>query len=222
MSNVLCIAPHPDDETLGCGGTLLRHKEKNDKIYWLIVTGINEENGWSSTIVNRRKNEIDLVAKSYAFYEVFNLGIPTTKVDVVPLTDIIEKFSKILNSISPEIIYFPFINDVHTDHQIISKATQSVIKWFRNPFIKKALMYETISETDFNFTDSNTFKPNVFINISDYIDEKIEIMKIYQSELGNYPFPRSEKNIKSLASIRGAQSGFEAAESFQLVYEREC
>ena len=82
-------------------------------------------------------------------------------------------------------------------------------------------MYETLSETEFNFVENRTFRPNVFINISQYLDDKIKMMKNYESEIGEFPFPRSEKAIRSLAALRGSQSGFEAAEAFELVYERK-
>ena len=81
-------------------------------------------------------------------------------------------------------------------------------------------MYETISETNFNFIDKNNFQPNVFIDISKFINKKINIMKIYKSEINSHPFPRNEKAIRSLSIIRGSQSGYLAAESFHLVFER--
>jgi len=123
--------------------------------------------------------------------------------------------------VEPDIIYMPFAYDVHTDHQIIAKALQSTLKWFRYPHIKKVYMYETPSESEFNFVESRTFRPNVFVNISQYIDNKIETMNIYEGEMGVFPFPRSEKTIRSLAALRGSQSGFESAEAFELVYERK-
>ena len=82
-------------------------------------------------------------------------------------------------------------------------------------------MYETLSETEFDFVSARNFRPNIFSNISEYLDEKIEIMKIYESEMGNSPFPRSEETIRSLAVYRGSQGGFRAAEAFELVYERK-
>ena len=82
-------------------------------------------------------------------------------------------------------------------------------------------MYETISETENNFIQEKSFRPNVFIDISQYLDEKIKVMKIYESEIGKFPFPRSEKTIRSLAALRGSQSGFDSAEAFELVYERQ-
>jgi LmbE family N-acetylglucosaminyl deacetylase len=218
---ILAIAPHPDDETLGCGGTIFRHKANGDEIYWLIVTGISEDTGWSNDVVKKRDNEIDAVAKKYGFSNVFNLRLPTTKIDTLPLSDLIEKITDVYKKVKPEIIYMPFAYDVHTDHQIIAKALQSTFKWFRYPHIKKVLMYETPSETEFNFVENRIFCPNVFVNISQYIDDKIETMKIYDGEMGEFPFPRSEKTLRALATLRGSQSGFESAEAFELVYERK-
>jgi len=218
---ILAIAPHPDDETLGCGGALFRHKAEGDDIYWLIITGISQEGGWQEKVVNKRDNEIDAVAEKYGFSDVFNLRLPTTKMDTLPISDLIEKISNVYKKVEPDIIYMPFAYDVHTDHQIIAKALQSTLKWFRYPHIKKVYMYETPSETEFNFVENRVFRPNVFVNISLYIDDKIEVMEIYVNEMGEYPFPRSEKTLRALATWRGSQSGFESAEAFELVYERK-
>jgi N-acetylglucosamine malate deacetylase 1 len=218
---ILAIAPHPDDETLGCGGILFKHKAEGDEIYWVIVTGISEDTGLANDVVIKRDTEIMLVSKKYGFSDVFNLRLPTTKIDTLPISDLIGEITDIYKSIKPDVIYMPFAYDVHTDHQIITKALQSTFKWFRYPHIKKVYMYETLSETDFNFVENRVFRPNVFINISQYLEEKIETMKIYDGEMGNFPFPRSEKAMRSLATLRGSQSGFESAEAFELVYERK-
>lgn len=218
---VLVVAPHPDDETLGCGGSLLRHKYEGDELYWCIVTTISKNLGWSQEAIKKRKNEIQLIGKKYNFTDVFNFKLPTTKIDTLPISQLVQNISDVYGKIEPEIIYMPFINDIHTDHQIIAKALQSTIKWFRHSYIKKVLMYETLSETENNFFQEKSFKPNVFVDISQYLDEKVEAMKIYESEIGHFPFPRSEKNIRALATIRGSQSGFTAAEAFELIYQRK-
>jgi len=218
---ILAIAPHPDDETLGCGGTLYKHKAEGDEIYWLIVTGISEDTGWANDAVIKRDNEMNAVSKKYGFSDVFNLRLPTIKIDTLPLSDLIGKITDVYRKMKPEVIYMPFAYDVHTDHQIIAKALQSTFKWFRYPHIKKVYMYETPSETEFNFVENRVFRPNVFINISQYLGNKIKTMKIYDGEMGDFPFPRSEKAIRSLAVLRGSQSGFESAEALELVYERK-
>ena len=221
MSKVLVIAPHPDDETLGCGGALFKHKAEGDDIYWLIITGISQDGGWQEKVVKKRDNEIDAVAEKYGFSDVFNLRLPPTKIDTLSVSDLIREISNVYKKVEPGIVYMPFSNDVHTDHQLIAKALQSTFKWFRFPHIKKVYMYETPSETEFNFVENRVFSPNVFVKISQYIDNKIETMKIYDGEMGEFPFPRSEQTIRSLAALRGSQSGFESAEAFELVYERK-
>lgn len=221
MSKILVVAPHPDDETLGCGGTILRDKLEGHELFWAIATEPSEALGWSAGQIKRRDLEIKMVAEKYHFSKVFNLHLPAIKLDTLPLTDIIKKISDIYETIKPEIIYMPCLFDVHTDHQIIGKALQSTYKWFRYSHIKRVLMYETPSETEFNFIEKRVFKPNVFIDISESLEEKIEIMKLYKSEFGKHPFPRSEKLIRALATLRGSQSGFDAAEGFELVYDRK-
>ena len=221
MSKILVIAPHPDDETLGCGGSLFRHRQEGDELSWVIVTGISEETGRPEKEVKRRDAEIDATAKKYGFENVFNFCLPTTKMDTLPLSELINKITDVYKKVEPEIIYSPFIYDVHTDHEFVARAAQSTLKWFRYPYIRKVLMYETPSETEFNFMEQRMFCPNVYVDISDYLEEKIETMKIYVTEIGEFPFPRSEKTIRSLAAFRGSQSGYEAAEAFELVYQRK-
>jgi LmbE family N-acetylglucosaminyl deacetylase len=167
---ILVVSPHPDDETLGCGGSLLRYQAERHELYWMIVTGISESEGWSAAKVKSRDREIELVTEKYKFSNVFNFRFPTTKLDTIPLSELIVKISEVHQNVKPEIIYMPFAGDVHTDHQIIAKALQSTLKWFRYPHVRKVLMYETSSETNFNFICSTEFRPNVFLDISPYLD----------------------------------------------------
>ncbi|MFX4263256.1 PIG-L deacetylase family protein [Pelotomaculum propionicicum] len=215
--NVIVVAPHPDDETLGCGGTILLLKEQSYKIFWLITTSISQENGFTKERIKKRQKEIKLVSDTYGFESVINLEIPSTKVGEVAYGSLIQMISKEFNEIKPNILFLPFYNDVHTDHKIIAEACLSCTKWFRYPYIETVLAYETLSETDFNINTCNKkFEPNVFIDISNYLERKIQIMNIYESEMSDFPFPRSDKAIRSLAYLRGSQSGSMAAEAFEL------
>jgi LmbE family N-acetylglucosaminyl deacetylase len=217
-NNIIIIAPHPDDETLGCGGTILKHKAKGDNVACIFVTNIFENQGFSSEKVQERQNEIEKVSKAYNFDKVFKLNYSTTSLDSNSLLKLIPDISKIFNEFMPTVVYLPNYSDVHSDHKIVFDAAYSCTKSFRYPFIKKILMYETISETEFAPSLArNIFNPNYYVNISNYLNKKIEIMKIYSSELGSHPFPRSEKNIKALAIYRGASSGYDKAEAFQLL-----
>ena len=216
MNKVLIVAVHPDDETLGCGGTLLKHKSNKDEIHWLICTDIAKKDVYYT----KRQKEIKKVSTLYSFDSVTNLELSTMKVDEYSMSDLIGKISNVINEIKPNIIYLPFKGDVHSDHRKIFEASYSCTKSFRYPFIKKIYMIETLSETEFApSTKEDSFIPNVFVDISEFMDKKIEIMKIFGSEIGEHPFPRSERNLKALGTLRGATSSCEYAESFVLLKE---
>jgi N-acetylglucosamine malate deacetylase 1 len=221
MSTVLIIAPHPDDETLGCGGTLLKHAAKGDDVHWLIVTTVNEAIGFAADRVQQREREIAHVAERYGFGGIHRLGLATTQLDLVPTATLVEKMSAVFTALKPEVVYLPYRHDVHTDHAAVFDAAVACTKWFRYPSVRRVLVYETLSETDFTLNpDVAGFRPNVFVDVTAYIDEKINIMRVFESEVGMHPFPRSERAIRALADVRGAAAGFEAAEAFMLLRER--
>lgn len=218
MSKVIIISAHPDDETLGAGGTLLKHKHQGDEINWLIVTDVFENEGFSKERVLSRKLEIDKVSKLYSFVNVYKLGYPTMKLNDTILFDLVNKISKIFQELKPEIIYVVNRSDSHSDHRIVFDAVMSCTKSFRYPYVKQVLMYECLSETEFApILPEKVFQPNYFVDISDFIEKKIEIMKNFESELGEHPFPRSIKNINAIATFRGASVGVDYAEAFQLI-----
>lgn len=216
----IVIAPHPDDEVLGVGGTLMRRKTEGAKVAWLIVTGITAERGWSEEKIKQRADEIKRVTELFGFDSVFELNFPTTQLDQVPMSDLVAVISNIFNTFEPEEVFVPHPSDVHTDHRMVFNAVASCTKWFRYPSVKRVLAYETLSETDFGLGTDQAFRPNVFVNIEPYIEDKLRAMDIYASELGEFPFPRSHVAIRALATLRGAASGFEAAEAFELLRER--
>jgi LmbE family N-acetylglucosaminyl deacetylase len=215
-NRILVVAVHPDDETLGCGGTLLKHKSKKDEINWLICTTIDKQ----KNNYQIREKEINKVSKLYGFNSVHNLRLKTMRVDEYSKSILIEKISKVINTVKPNIIYLPFKSDVHSDHRNIFEASYSCTKSFRYPFIKKIYMMETLSETEYAPSlKEDSFIPNSFVDISAYMNKKIKLMQIYKNEFGNHPFPRSEKNIRALGTLRGATCGYEYAESFILLKE---
>jgi len=220
MSTILVIAPHPDDETLGCGGTLLRHKAQSDSIHWLIMTSMSEKGGYSSKNIKQRSTEINSVADAYSFDSVHQADFDSSRLDLVPKVDLIDEIASFINVIKPDTIYLPYRNDAHSDHKIVFDGTAACTKSFRFPFVKKIRAYETLSETEFGLSpEDRGFHPNLFINISQFLDQKIEIMELYNGEMGDHPFPRSAINIRSLAILRGATSGCNYAESFMSLKE---
>lgn len=216
----LVVAPHPDDELLGCGGTLLRRKAEGASLGWLIVTGITQGMGWSKEQVKQREEEIAHVTLRLGVDRVYKLGLPTMMLDTFPMSDLIQMFSKVFQDFEPEEVFIPHISDVHTDHRVVFNAASSCCKWFRYPFIRRVLAYETLSETEIGLNNSSKFNPNVYIDISDFLDGKLELLKIYKSEISKFPFPRSIIAVQALAQLRGSTAGFLAAESFELLSER--
>lgn len=212
---VLVVAVHPDDETLGCGGTILKHKDNNDSVDWLILTrSFNEE---FNTI---REKEIEQVSELYRFNKVFKMGWEATKLDRVSFSEIVDKAGKVISESKPDIIYLPHPSDIHTDHQVAFKAIYSCTKSFRYPFIKKILAMETLSETEFSPPINNShFNPNYFVNIEKHLQEKLNIFKLYKSEVQLAPSPRSLDVIKSLAKFRGSSCNSNYAECFVLLKE---
>ncbi len=216
--NVLFVSAHPDDETLGCGGTILKHTEQSDSVYWLIVTEATQALGYSTDFIKKREQQLKMISEAYRFSQTYKLGFPTTKLHNIDFSDLISEIGTVINQIEPQIIYSVNRSDIHTDHQIVARAIMSCTKSFRYPFIKRILMYECLSETETMLPLlENIFIPNIYSDITDFLDRKIEIMKIYESELQNSPLPRSVEVIKALAQFRGASVGVKYAEAFMLL-----
>jgi N-acetylglucosamine malate deacetylase 1 len=216
----LVVAPHPDDEVLGAGGALLRRKAEGATVAWLIVTNITAEMGWNAEKIKQRADEIKRVNELFGFDSVVELNLPTTQLDQVPMSDLVTAISNVFKQFEPEEVFVPHPSDVHTDHRMVFDAVASSTKWFRYPSVKRVLAYETLSETGFGLRAGQGFRPNVFVAIEPYLADKLRAMDIYASELGEFPFPRSHEAIQALATLRGAASGFKAAEAFELLRER--
>ena len=218
----LVVAPHPDDELLGCGGTLLRRVSEGGTIGWLLMTSITVERGWSVERVDRRTQEIDLVRiglqiKDHHFYK---LNFPTAELDKLSMSDLVGKISEIIESFQPDELLLPHPGDIHSDHRVTFDCVSAATKWFRYPSVKRVLTYETLSETNFSLSPYS-FDANLFIDISKYLEKKLELLSIYKSELGEHPFPRSLESVAAQALLRGSQRGTNAAEAFQILRQFE-
>jgi len=219
--DVLAISVHPDDETLGCGGTLLRHRSEGDSVHWLIASQAHPPQ-WSQEVIDLKAVEVTTVAAAYSAHTVHKLGFPTIRLDTVPLAEVIDAIRKVVERIRPAIVYLPHYGDVHTDHHVTFVATLSVLKAFymRELGVRRILSYETLSSTEAAAPlQFRAFVPNVYVEITRHIDRKIEIMGMYGSESQPDPLPRGAQAIRALARFRGASVGVEYAEAFTLVRE---
>jgi LmbE family N-acetylglucosaminyl deacetylase len=219
MSTLLVIAPHADDETLGCGGTILRRTREGAAVHWLLVSRMTDVDG--SARIDTRASEIRAVGEHYKFAGVHELGFPTRELDVIPLKDLVAAIGAVVAEIQATTVLLPHPGDAHSDHRVVFQAGAAATKWFRQPSVRRVLAYETLSETDLALDPSSQFLPNLFIDIGADLEGKIAAMRLYGPELESFPSPRSEPAIRALATLRGVASGFTAAEAFVTLREHD-
>lgn len=219
----LVVAPHPDDELLGCGGSLLRRRQEGADIGWVLVTRMSEECGYSRERVVQRSQEIENVREGLGVKpkHMHSLGFPPAELDLVPMKVLVEAISLAVADFQPTEVFLPFFGDAHSDHRLVFDAGIACMKWFRAPSVQRVLLYETASETDIALNgDSRAFRPNFYLDIGSHLEAKMRLLSHYDSEMGIFPFPRSPEALHSLAKKRGTEAGFSAAEAFELIFER--
>lgn len=211
---ILVIAPHPDDEVLGCGGTIKKYvKQGNDVFLGIITKAYAPE--WSEDFIKNRKKEIAGAAKILGIKKIFFLDLPTVKLDTIPQKELNFKIGGIVSQTTPDILYIPHGGDLNRDHRLVFEACLVAARPVGNK-IKKILAYETLSETDWGVKQ---FSPQVYVDITKNLDDKLKAMACYKSELRQYPRPRSLEGISILAKNRGMEAGLAAAEAFELIRE---
>ena len=208
---VLVIAAHSDDEILGVGGTILKHREIGDEVFVCIVTqGYEPE--WTKEYLAKEIEEAKSVDKILEIKKRFYCGFPAAKLNIIPCGEFNKKISELVEKINPDIIYTHFENDVNKDHGIVFNsvmvATRPVNKKIR------VLCFETMSSTEWNY---KAFIPNFYVDIGKFVDKKVEAFLQYKSEVKSYPHPRSKEGIKILAQKRGSEVCLEYAESFMVI-----
>ena len=210
--NILVFAPHNDDEVLGVGGTIHKHVKTGDDVYVCEVTSGEK---YKLLQTEAAKAHAVLGVKESVF-----LNLPASKLADSEKTRLNLEIDKVVRRIKPEIVYMPFIGDMHLDHRYVTEAVLVAVRPINSCPVKKVYMYETLSETGWNipYGDRN-FTPNMWVDITEEIDIKIEAMNCYESQIKEYPNPRSIDAIKALAMYRGSTVSVPYAESFMVVRE---
>jgi len=212
---VLVIAPHPDDETIGAGGTIARHVAGGDEVSLCVVTqGYSPP--WPADIVETARRQVEAARKVLGTKRVFFLGFPTVKLNTVPNADLTGALQKVVDEIRPEVVYTPSASDVNQDHRIVFEATLVACRPLPGGIVKRVLCYETVYSSRYGH---EPFAPNVFVDIEPFLGKKLEAMKCYETELREPPHPRSLAGLELIARERGLSVGLKAAECFQLVRE---
>ncbi len=221
MKKILIVAAHPDDEVLGCFGTVARLIKEGYEAYTLIL-GEGKTSRDESRVVEARKEDIQLLnteiekANSViGIKKVFVESFPDNRFDSVDLLDIIKVISKVKEEIKPDIIFTHYEHDLNVDHQVTYKAVITATRPMEDECVKEIYSFEILSSTEWNYPLS--FSPDTFFDVTDTIDLKIGAMKEYKSELCEYPHPRSLEGIKLNATYQGMRVGKKYVETFKTI-----
>jgi len=213
---ILVIAPHPDDEVLGCGGTIANHCQQGDAVYLCVVTKAYTPD-WSKKFLKDRPKKVQRANKILGIKKTYFLDFPTVKLDTIPQKKLNEAILGIVKKVNPDVLFIPHRGDLNRDHRLIFEA--SLVATRPGPHqVSRILSYESLSETEWGQPIA-PFLPNVYVDISKTLDKKIAAMKCNQEEIRPMPHPRSLEIIKSLAQKRGSEAGLLCAESFALIKE---
>ena len=219
MSNVLVIAPHPDDEVLGVGGTILRHLDIGDAVHVVICTR-GEESRFGNEQVARVQKEAREVHAFLGLTGSHFLDLPAAMLDTVPGADLNVAVGGVFDAVKPDTVYVPHVGDVHRDHQLVFQAAMVCSRPVGDGYPSRILAYETVSETDWYAAPMTpAFVPNVFVDISAYLERKLEAFSMYASQVRTAPDQRSTEAIRALSVTRGHSMNMKHAEAFMLVRE---
>jgi LmbE family N-acetylglucosaminyl deacetylase len=212
MSRVLVIAAHPDDELLGCGGTVALHTRAGDEVTSVIVCE-GESLRYGPNGVGQ-KDHIRQAASALGVQDVRTLGFPDQKLETITLTDLITPLEKIVAEVQPQTVYCQYGYDINRDHQILFKALLVAVRPTVS-CIRSVLAFDTASSTEWAYP--RTFTADTWVDISTTLDAKIAAMACYESEVREYPHPRSLGALRHRAKAWGNQHCLDAAEVFMTI-----
>jgi N-acetylglucosamine malate deacetylase 1 len=222
--NILVVAAHPDDEVLGCGGTLCRHSEEGHHVFVVymaqgIMSRFQEKDiGARNEAVGRLKEDARKAADILGIEGTVFFDFPDNRMDHVDLLDVVRGVESCLDRFHPSIVYSHHEGDLNIDHSIVARAVITATRPQQEQTVEEVYAFEVLSSTEWAFHQPDgVFSPNCFVGMEAYLDRKLEAMAAYQSEVRRFPSPRSLESIRYLARLRGSQAGLEAAEAFRLI-----
>lgn len=214
---VLVVAPHPDDEVLGPGGTIARWAGEGAVVTVVIVTMATPPL-YTDDHLRIGRAEAAAAQAVLGVSELLFLTLPAAGVDAVPHGEVNRQLGEVFAQLVPDVVLLPFVGDLHRDHQEIFHSGMVCSRPGRPGAPSVVYAYETLSETNWNAPFLTPgFTPNVFVDIGDHLETKLRAMSCYATQLQNPPHERSLESIQALATLRGATVGFRAAEAFVLL-----
>ena len=220
--SILVIAAHPDDELLGCGGTISRLSNEGHNISIAILgEGItsryHHREDADKKMIQDLHEQSHQVAKILGATDLQMFDLPDNRFDTIPLLDIVKILEGCVKKIKPDCVYTHHAADLNLDHVLTNRATLIATRPLENLSVKTVLSYEVPSSTEWAFQTRPGFQPNIFVDVTKTLDTKIEAMKIYDGENRKYPHPRSSKSLRAIACRWGSVSGLKVAEAFELI-----
>lgn len=221
--NVLVVAAHPDDEVLGCGGTIARLAKEGHAVYIAILAeGItsryDDPDDAPEEQLFQLRDRAEQVGKLLGARDVYLYGLPDNCMDCVPLLDVVKIIEQLVDNLKPEVVYTQHGGDLNIDHAILYRAVLTATRPTPECPVKQLYAYEVASSTEWAFGQfAPAFQPNVFVDVTDTLELKIQAMQLYESEARKYPHPRSPEALRAQAMRWGTVVGVQAAEAFQVV-----
>jgi LmbE family N-acetylglucosaminyl deacetylase len=223
--NVLCLAAHPDDEVLGCGGTLARLTREGHRVTIAILgEGITSRSGRredaSPESLGALQSNSRAAANLLGVTQLHTFGLPDNRFDTVPLLEVVKMIEGLIDHEGPEVIYTQHGGDLNVDHVVLFRATLTATRPMQGHPVRAVYAYEVASSSEWAFQQFEpAFRPNVFVDITDTLEAKVAAMQLYESEARPFPHPRSPDALRAQARRWGATVGLEAAEAFHLIRE---
>lgn len=218
---VLCVAAHPDDEVLGCGATLARLADEGHEVFIAILgEGTTSRLGEAAETKQRLielREDAQRTAKLLGAKDLFLEQLPDNRFDSIPLLDVIKLVERLVEEVRPTQIYTHHQGDLNVDHGIVHRAVLTATRPLPDQRVKEVYAFEIPSSTDWAFQRLGSFSPNVFVDVSSTLEQKIEAMESYRGERRTFPHPRSPEALLATARRWGSVAGCEAAEAFELI-----
>lgn len=219
MSVVAVVAAHPDDEILGAGGTVAGHIRRGDEVHAVVVADgatSRYEEQMVQVLADAAKRAADVLGVA----SLRTCGLPDQRLDDLPLLDVTRALEDVLAELRPEVVYSHFPGDVNLDHGVVARAAWTACRPYVLPGLRRFAAFETPSSTEWAWPlDGGAFKPNLFVDVTATLDQKLRAMACYATELREYPHPRSLRALEERAAFWGSHVGRRAAEPFCILRE---
>ncbi|WP_203300262.1 PIG-L deacetylase family protein [Marinobacter sediminum] len=215
---VLVVAAHTDDEALGCGGSIARHVAEGDTVYAVFLAdGVTSRLDATNEELEQRNSAAESAHETLGIKKAYMLGFPDNRMDSVPLLDIVQKLESVFSEIQPQVVYTHHVGDLNVDHRVTHQAVLTVCRPVPGVSVKEIYAFEVLSATGWNTPAESPFVPNVFVDISEHLEKKMEALAAYELEMRKAPHSRSLINAKRLAELRGSSIGVDAAEAMMAI-----